>query len=333
MAKTAVAAIDQLFRESINLDGDDVIAARRSRDWLLKQVARWPNEDSSFPPLYPDIHRHYGSFARRTKIRELDDIDLMIGLMGLGTVYTDVGDGTLRLTVPEGIALRALCHDGSNYLNSRRVVNAFVHQLGSVPQYQHAEVKRNQQAATLKLASSPWSFDIVPSFLTAPDVDGNTYYVIPDGEGNWMRTDPRVDANRLDVAKSVFGGEILNVVRLIKFWNKRRSVMTMHSYLIECMVLDFYECRRSKVSARPEREVEGVFRHIASAVLAEVDDPKRIQGDLNQLTPEARRAISTKATEHANAACQAVFAQNAGDEKAAIDQWRTVFGTDLPSFG
>lgn len=249
-------------------------AARASRNWLLTQINSWPENDSEFPPLYPDINLHYGSFARRTKVRELDDIDVMIGVKGQGTTYTTDADGTIRLKVPDGIALRGLCHDGTDELNSRKVVNAFVTRLKSIPQYQNAEIKRNQQAAVLNLSSYTWSFDIVPCFITEADLMSRTYYVIPDGHGHWMKTDPRIDKDRVETINKNHGGRLWNVIRLIKFWNKRRSVTTMPPYLLECMILDFYENQWTQASTRPEAEVPRVLRHIALAILGNFEDPK-----------------------------------------------------------
>lgn len=333
MAKTAAAAIDQLLRDSINLDGDVVKAARASRDWLLEQINGWSVQDADFPSLYPEINLHYGSFARRTKIRELDDIDLMIGLKGLGTTYTTELGGSIKLKVPDGIALRQLCHNGTDELNSRRVVNAFVSRLKEVPQYQKSEIKRNQQAAVLNLSSYTWSFDIVPSFITSPEWDGRTYYVIPDGSGHWMKTDPRVDKERTDSINKRHEGHLRNVMRLIKFWNKRPSVTTMPSYLIECMVSDYYQNQRNQASVRPEVEVPRVLRHIAVSVLGNFEDPAGIQGNINSLTWEIRSEISSKAASHAQFADAAIYSQAIGDECAAINAWREVFGGGLPAYG
>jgi hypothetical protein len=333
MAKTVVAAIDQLLRDSINLDGDVVKIARASRDWLLGQISDWPEQDTDFPSLYPEINLHYGSFARRTKIKELDDIDLMIGLKGLGTTYTTEAGGTVKLKVPDGIALRQLCHDGTDELNSRRVVNAFVARLKEIPQYRNAEIKRNQQAAVLSLSSYTWSFDIVPSFFTNPEWDGRTYYVIPDGSGHWMKTDPRIDNDRTGSINKKHEGHLWNVMRLIKFWNKRRSVTTMPSYLIECMILGLYENQLTQASARPEVEVARVLRHVALSVHGNIEDPKGIQGNINTLSWEARSEISSKASNHAQSAETAIYAQTRGDERTALSYWSDVFGTDLPAYG
>jgi hypothetical protein len=333
MAKTAVAAIDQLLRDSINLDGKVVKAARASRDWLLAQINGWPDKDAEFPPLYHEIDLPYGSFARRTKIRELDDIDVLIGVKGLGTTYTTDIDGTVKLKVPDGIALRNLCHDGTDELNSRRVVNAFVTRLQEIPQYQNADIKRNQQAAVLNLSSYTWSFDIVPSFMTQADALGRSYYVIPDGHGHWMRTDPRIDRDRTESINKKHGGHLWNVMRLTKFWNKRRSVRTTPSYLLECMVLGLYESRMNQAAGRPEMEIPSVLRHISHSILADFNDPKNIQGNINALPWEERVEISTTASSHAREAEAALNDQAKGEERAAIIRWREVFGTDLPAYG
>ncbi|HET7230789.1 MAG TPA: hypothetical protein VFJ16_12345 [Longimicrobium sp.] len=332
MAKTVVAAIDQLLRDSINLDKDVVKTARASRDWLLGQITALPVKDEAFPRLYLDKNLHYGSFARGTKIRALDDIDLIVGVSALGTTYSETGH-TVTLRVPDGIALRNLCYDGTNHLNSRKVINAFVGRLTEIPQYKTAEIKRNGSAAVLNLTSYPWNFDIVPGFFTTPEWDGRTYYLIPDGNGQWMKTDPRIDEQRTYSINKRHGGYLWNVMRLTKFWNKRRSVRTMPSYLLECMVLNLYESRLNQASARPEAEIPRVLRHISHTVLTDINDPKGIQGNINTLTRDDRIQISTKASTHAQDAETALNDQARGDERAAIIRWAEVFGTDLPAYG
>lgn len=333
MATTAVAAIDQLLRESINLDGSVVNAARASRDWLLGQINGWSEQDPDFPSLYPAINLHYGSFARRTKIRELDDIDVMIGLKALGTTYTMELGGPIKLKVPDGIALGRLCHNGTDELNSRRVVNAFVSRLQEIPQYRKAEIKRNQQAAVLNLSSYTWSFDIVPSFMTSPEPDGRTYYVIPDGTGHWMKTDPRIDRERTDMINKRHGGRLWNVIRLVKYWNKHQSATSVPSYLLECMVLGQYESQWTQASTRPEVEVPHVLRNIALSVLTDFEDPAGIQGNINTLPWEERREISSTASRHASFADAAINAHANGDDRTAIDYWTNVFGDDFPGYG
>ena len=78
MATTVNAAFSQFLRESVNIDSTVSKTARASRDWLVNQINAIPARDRLFPALNENIHIHYGSFARRTKIRELDDLDMII---------------------------------------------------------------------------------------------------------------------------------------------------------------------------------------------------------------------------------------------------------------
>ena len=85
MATNVIAAFNEFLKDFVNLDPDNTATARSSRDWLLQQIDEFPSSETNFPKLYPEVHVHYGSFARRTKIRELDDIDLIVGISALGT--------------------------------------------------------------------------------------------------------------------------------------------------------------------------------------------------------------------------------------------------------
>jgi hypothetical protein len=332
MATTVNAAFSEFLSGRVNLDQGEAEGARRSRDWLMSQVDEIPTRRSEFPQLYPDVHIHYGSFARRTKIRELDDLDMIIGISALGTTYLDTGS-RVTLTVPDGIALRSYCHDGGNLLNSRKIINLFVDYFGEIPQYANSEVKRDGSAAVLNLTSYTWSFDIVPAFFTMLESDGRTYYIIPDGSGHWMKTDPRIDQARVSTVNQAHDGNVLNAIRIMKYWNRRRTMVTMAPYVWECIILDYYEQALGKASAFVDLELPGLFTYVSSAVLGAVYDPKRIQGDINPLSWDDRVSISARAGQDAQRAAQARRLEDGGNHREAIGVWRQVFGEDFPTFG
>jgi hypothetical protein len=332
MATTVNNAFAEFLADTVNLDPSVSKQARSSRDWLVEQITALPAKSRDFPQLYSEIDMYYGSFARRTKIRELDDVDMIVGLLALGTTYIDNG-GVLTLTVPEGVALRALCFEGTNSLNSRKVINRFVAALADVPQYKKSELGRNGSAAVLNLTSYPWSFDIVPGFFTSPEWDNRSYYVIPDGNGYWMKTDPRVDQSRIAKINQSHSGNVLNTVRLIKFWNRRPTMPSMPSYLLECIVLNHYEPGFNQASQFVDLEVGPLLSHVANAVLRQVDDPKGIQGDINSLTWDARLQISSRASSDSSKAYAASRAETGGDHKESIRLWGEIFGPSFPSYG
>lgn len=84
MATTVNNAFEEFIKDKVNLDQNQTAIARKSRDNLIDNINNF-SEDIDFFSVYKDKNLKFGSFARRTKIRELDDIDLMICLSAEGT--------------------------------------------------------------------------------------------------------------------------------------------------------------------------------------------------------------------------------------------------------
>jgi len=331
VAKTVNEAFRQFLAETVNLDASVAADARSSRDWLTAQLRTLHERYDDFPLSYAECDIDFGSFARRTKIRELDDVDLISCMKSEGSTYLDTG-GALTIYVPDGARLRDLCNDGSNQLNSRKVINRFVDHLGDIPQYAKSAISRNGEAAVLDLVSYRWSFDIVPGFFTSPEANGRTYYVISDGQGAWKKTDPRIDRDRVSAVNRRHSGHVLNALRVIKFWNRRTTMPTIPPYVLECMVLGHYESAFVTCTEYVDLEVAPFLSALASAVFDPVCDPKGIQGDLNTLSFADRLAISARANQDAARAKQAQQAEAIGDQAGAIRQWGSIFGSLFPSY-
>jgi hypothetical protein len=272
----------------------------------------------------------YGSFARRTKKRPLDDIDLMIGIAADGTTYCEYDD-RIELTVPESAKnLHRLCNDYTDILNSIKVINKFIKNLKDVSQYAKSEIKRNKEAAVLEL-SYEWNFDIVPCFFTKPDSYGNTYYVIPNGEGNWQKTDPRIDKERVTRINQKNNGNVLNIIRTLKYWNKRATMPSAPSYMFEIMILDYFE-DRNDASEFVDMDLPNLFYYIYKNIYNRVDDPKGIQGDLNILSFYEQKKISDRAYTDYLKATEARQFENDKKNKESINKWREIFGDDFPKY-
>ena len=242
MTRNINTAFSNFMKNFVNLDADRSSKARSSRNWLIDQINVIQSQNDDFPKLYKEKNIFFGSFARNTKIRELDDIDLMICLNANGTTYNEYSNYTnnIELYVPDSYAtLKCLCHNNSNSLNSTKVINIFKKYINLVPQYLNSEVHKNMEALTLKLSSYEWNFDIVPCFFTAEDSQGKTYYIIPDGKGYWKKTDPRIDRDNVTTLNQNLDGNLLNVIRLVKYWNRKKSIGINSSYLLETMIINF----------------------------------------------------------------------------------------------
>lgn len=334
MATTVIQAFKEFLRDVVNLDSDISDVARSSRDWLLSQIPNFKEKNNTFPKLYSDINIYFGSFARKTKIRELDDIDLMIGLSGQGSTYTtELFTGKIEINVPNDVNdLTNLCHDYTNKLNSRKVINKFISACSDVPQYSSAEVKRDHEAATLQLQSYTWNFDIVPCFITSPDENGVSYYLIPDGNGHWKKTDPRIDKERTTSVNQIHDGNVLQVIRVMKYWQKRPTMPTMSSYLLETMILNYYETKANKASEFVDVELPNVIAYIHNNIMSDVDDPKKIQGNINRLTYDERTKIKNKAYSDYYKAIDARQFEHDKDMEGSINKWREIFGEAFPKY-
>ena len=332
MAETVIQAFNEFLTNTVNLDPIQTKKARGSRDWLVGQIQVFPDKDNKFPQIYTEKNIFFGSFSRRTKKRPLDDIDIMICLKADGCTYCELSD-KIEIYVPE-IATRFLnfVNDGTNILNSRKIINSFIAKLIDIPQYKNAEIKRNLEAVILNLKSYDWTFDIVPCFFTTEDSLNRTYYIIPDGSGNWKKTDPRLDSARVARVNSAHSGNILNVIRSIKYWNRRPTMPTMDSYLLENMILDYYTAATSKTSEFVDIELEYVFLDIHKRVYNSVNDPKNIQGDLNDLTFDEKKKISDRAYNDYVKAFNARKFENEKNQRDSINNWGGIFGDEFPKY-
>ncbi|MGE0244007.1 MAG: nucleotidyltransferase [Pyrinomonadaceae bacterium] len=331
MADSVNAAFNKFMTETVNLDGTRTRSARASREWLLDQIAFF-QADATFPISFEDYDIAYGSFARRTKIRPLDDIDQMIGLHAQSSSYNTYSDRIEITVTPEG-NLKPFCNEGTNTLNSIKVINKFIQKLASVPQYSAADLKRNGAAAVLSLKSYDWCFDIVPCFMTTQEFDGRTYFLIPDGKGNWMKTDPRIDRDRVTRINQAHGGNVLNVVRAIKYWQGRATMPSMNSYLIEAIVLAYYDNRTTVASKFVDVEIGPVLEYLSRAVHDFVWDPKGIQGDINDVSYDDRVKIANRAAQDHQKAAEARRLETGDDHKGSIAKWGEIFGSDFPTYG
>jgi hypothetical protein len=332
MATSVIAAFNEFMKNKVNLDTDQTALARRSRDWLTDRIHEFPDKDSAFPRLYSEMDIFFGSFERKTKKRLLDDIDIMICMGSQGAIYNEsIWNKTITVsTSNEASPLYKLRHDYSNNVHSKKIINKFVTALSGVDQYKKAEISRRGEAAILNL-SYDWTFDIVPCFHTIPDADGKQFYVIPDGEGNWQKTDPSIDRARAKRIVQSKGKEVLGIIRLVKFWNKRPTMPSVPSYTLENMVLDYYETR--DCSQYPDYQFRDFILHMATAVYQPVNDPKGFQGDLNTLEPVAKRAIYDRCMlDHAKCV-EAVNFEVAKDYKRSISKWTDVFGPEFTTYG
>lgn len=327
MANNVNSAFSEFNRDIVNLLKDRTDRARSSRTWLFSQLNGLESkEDLHFPFKYESKHINFGSFERRTKIRELDDVDLMFCLIADGATYTKYSENLYEINTPNaGQRLKNI--SDNEILNSRKVVNKVKLSLSQVSQYSSAELHSRGEAATLNLTSYEWVFDIVPCFYTDTGL-----YLIPNGDGKWKPTDPRIDQTRVTEANQNKEGRLLQLIRTLKYWNRRNSTHTIGSYLFENLVIN-YSNSKSELSQWIDYDIRSYFNYLSTAIWNSVNDPKGFQGNLNTFSYTEKQAISQKADWAYQKANEAINAEvNEKDNRKSINKWREIFGSDFPEF-
>ena len=329
MAKSVDSAFQEFNSNTVNLVSDRATKARSSRDWLIGQIETLPDKEDDFPILYDERHIKFGSFARNTKIKPLDDIDLIIAFNAEESKYYTSTYGKLYYLTPGDDAdkLKKLCDD-DGYINSRKVINKLVSSLSKIEQYKSADVHRKLEAATLKLTSYEWNFDIVPAFYT-----DNDYYLIPGGNGHWKATDPRVDQERVSEVNTKHSGKILQIIRTLKFWNVHASMPTISSYLFENIILTYFD-GQSEISDYIDLNLINFWTYLQTGIYNSFLDPKGFQGELNNLSFEEKMKISEKAADVVKKGKEAVRIETKEkNQEKAINKWREIFGDNFPKYG
>ncbi|MBE5076478.1 SMODS domain-containing nucleotidyltransferase [Anaerotignum lactatifermentans] len=327
MATTVNNAFAEFMKGKVNLDQEKTKTARSSRDNLIDNIKKFSG-DADFFKVYKEKILRFGSFERRTKIRPIDDIDLMLCLSGEGTrTYIQSGD-VFYISGNYSDSENRLTTDNTNFLNSTKVINRFISKLSDLQDYNKAEMHKNHEAATLQLKSYTWNFDIVPCFYT-----DTGFYLIPDGSGNWKKTDPRIDNERIIDINQKHNGKLLELIRLAKYWNNRKVTIRIGSYLLECMILQKYENQEISEDWWIDLEFRDLLNYLSLTILSDVDDPKGIQGNLNSFSWHDRCKISDALTNAYNKAVEASDMELIdNNQKRAITKWREVLGNDFPEY-
>ena len=128
-------------------------------------------------------------------------------------------------------------------------------------------------------------------------------------------------------------GNLLNLIRLVKYWNNRKVTIRVNSYLLECMLLNKFETMETPENWWIDLQFGDTLKYLATAILARVDDPKGIQGDLNTFSREDRYKISDALSiAHEKAVEAANLEINKKDQKEAIAKWKEVLGPTFPDY-
>lgn len=349
MATNVNSAFSEFLNNTVNITKSDSDNAKRSRDYLINQINNISNNGDFFK-IASEYNCYFGSFSRKTKICKLDDVDIIIGLNGSELLIEGTEWNNITLKLKDNCTKQMLLNlsdkfsgywQADNYqLNSNKVKNKLVSELSNISQYEKAEIHARGEAVTLKLKSYTWNFDIVPAFYCDGGQYNDSYFLIPNGYGKWKKTNPKIEQKRISDANVKFNDTVLKTVRLVKYWNRRGKMPNITSYVLETMVLDYFDNASHYITKDdgttvdyPDAHFRDALYYISNHIYGTVNDSKGIQGNINDLSYDEKYKICQRARSDYEKAKNAVYAEvSEKDNKKSINIWRDIFGEDFPKY-
>jgi hypothetical protein len=340
-AKSVSQSFEDLLTSSINIPEGIRSTASGSHQNLREFLQEEYERDPGFPPILKTADCDFlgGSFARHTKTWPLDDIDIYFPLDGANLFYYLHGAVQPYTVASDGLAWNPLLTPrwaNGSWVSSSKLIDGFATVLKR--RFPQTKVKPNDQAVSVQMtqgasaASDGLGYDIVPCFSLSPNQQGEgRFYLMPDGRGSWIRTNPRYDGAVADLLQKDHNKLFRKAVKLVKYWNAEQLNGKLNSYFIELSVARaFWDkgCKRESISTL-SYGVALAFWAVQQAVTRGVQDPW-----LSNAPPvypgdvlAGRVTVLKSATD---LACAAWEDEKASKMASAAAKWRRVFGDKFP---
>jgi hypothetical protein len=236
-----------------------------------------------------------GSYKRHTKTKPLADVDIFVVLDPSGA--------------QAGLAEQSpavVLQDLANVLRKR-----------------WDDVTVDRMAAVVSYGDDVASFEVVPAL----EREGGGYLIPDTLTGGWIATDPSIHQDQATAKNAECGGKWIPLVKMIKGINRQLNGPVSPSFLLEVMARDIV----SQPFGRYQDEVSWFLATAADRIAEAWPDPAGLGPDVNAEMSAVQQATARQALEDAAAIAQhAVWLEDDGQDRAAVEEWRRLFGSRMP---
>ena len=186
------------------------------------------------------------------------------------------------------------------------------------------KISRNGQAVTITFTD--FMVDVVPAF----NRKGGGFLIPNSVMGEWISTDPKEHIPIFSKANSAHNGDLVPLIKMVKCWNRTISYYfsSFHLEVLALQILQGVTISDFHSGARY------VFDKARDRVTKKNPDPAGYNDDVGKYLTKNKLegAVSRFETAYKRAKKAEDYAK---DEKikAAVDEWRKVFGDRFPSYG
>lgn len=246
---------------------------------------------------YWTIECHFleGSYRRDTKTKPLKDVDIFVVLD------------------PDGDEAHFANEPPLNILDDAKRVLSLKWEVVFV----------DRMAAIVSYGDDVASFEVVPAF---PRAAGG--YLIPDTKRNtWLPTDPNVHNDISTQKNKECQGKFVPLVKMLKGTNRELGEPVSPSFLLEVMAWDIV----SPPFGRYQDELQVILATAAERIHEAWPDPAGIGPDVNiEMSASEASSAASALADAAEIASHAVWLEDDGQERAAVEEWRKLFGSRMP---
>ena len=246
-----------------------------------------------------DIERSFltGSYDRHTKIKPLQDVDIFV------VIDPDGSQAYYRQEPPI------------------QIISGLVDCLHG--KFSNVEADGMAVRVSMSDDAGAASFEVVPAFEHA-----DSGYEAPDPDrGRWIRTDPEAHARLTSEKNAVCGQMWVPFVKMAKGWNRQAGRPVPQSFLIEVMALELVH----PPFGRYQDEMATFLGNVIDRADGPWPDPAGAGPVVDELlVVSEREAIRSAAANAHSTAEEAVYLEDEGEERKAVERWRELFGTRMP---
>lgn len=245
-----------------------------------------------------------GSYARRTKTKPLEDVD----------IFCILGPKEQRYRSE----------------NPSRLLEAF--QKALAEDYGSDSVKLQRRSVQIDfgvMAVDDDSADQVMSVDTVPAFNKGKHYEIPDAKtSSWIKTDPEVHKELATKANKAFSEQWVPIVKMLKKWNRTHGKPVTPSFLVEVMALKLFI---PPFSGGYPYELKSFFANAAERIGEVWDDPAELGPPVSDQMDTSKIKTARQAlTQAEHAVSRAIRLARDGRNGDALQEWRKLFGPLFP---
>jgi predicted nucleotidyltransferase len=235
-----------------------------------------------------------GSYARDTKTKRLKDVDIFVVIDSSG---------------PQKSLAAGSGHDAIRALRDVLATN-------------WNDVDTDDNVVIVNYAGEDvTSYEVAPAFARK-----GAGYRIPNG-ANWMDTDPTKHADLVTAKNKKCDQKFVPFVKMLKGINREANEPVSPSFLIEVMALALV----LEPFGRYRDEIRFFLASAADRIADDWPDPAGLGPNVNAgLGASRRRELADILRGWLRVAENALLLENDGKERAAVEQWRSLFGWRMP---